>query len=101
LGRFDFAVLVLQFVSGIGLLAVSTVCCLQMHFQLIVTLFVTQVLVDFVALNLLPQKSSYKSHKYELTDVYKQKQWKTMSKDSLDIQNNDQSRYDQETPTPH
>jgi len=52
IGRFDFQVLLLAFVAGLGLLAVAT------------------VISDAIALYLLPQKETYNEFKYEDVDLH-------------------------------
>lgn len=51
LGKFDFQTLLLTFVSGIGLLAVST------------------LIVDVIAVRLMPGRQTYKKYKYQETPI--------------------------------
>jgi len=52
IGNFDFRSLLLTFVSGIGLLAIST------------------LIVDQLAIRILPQRKSYQSFKFQVTEGY-------------------------------
>jgi len=53
LGKFDFQTMLLTFVSGLGLLTVST------------------IIVDMIAIYLLPQKKVYEDYKYQRTDNFR------------------------------
>lgn len=76
LGKFDFQVMLITFVTGLGLLTVST------------------VVVDLIALHFLPQKKIYGDYKYEVTE---EMEWRLVDRNGGSSDNEEKAPINQST----